>query len=232
MARHATGHVQVRKGKRGDVFYVKLRHPSGSEQRIRLGRVWSERSRPPAGIPHPPSRGGGASSDPYRYSPRRDSRPGTAQRRTFGDAVAEWLRYVELDKGRKPSTLRDYRSTAYGAFVPEFGDQAVLGSITDEHVRTIASGCWTGSARAGPRRNGWCSYVRGQAGDRPQVDSRQPADKWERCPSRRSGSSTFSTSNRSRAWPQGRGDVLRCRRRRGLHRVAHWRAPRAQMARC
>jgi hypothetical protein len=31
---------------------------------------------------------------------------------TVGDAVAEWLRYVEHDRAVKPSTLTDYRCTA------------------------------------------------------------------------------------------------------------------------
>jgi hypothetical protein len=29
---------------------------------------------------------------------------------TFADAGAEYLRYIEVDRGRKPSTLRGYRS--------------------------------------------------------------------------------------------------------------------------
>jgi len=29
---------------------------------------------------------------------------------TFADAAAEWLRFVEEDRKRKPSTLRDCRS--------------------------------------------------------------------------------------------------------------------------
>ncbi len=34
---------------------------------------------------------------------------------TFADAAAEYLRYIEHDRGRKPSTLRGYRSTIDGA---------------------------------------------------------------------------------------------------------------------
>jgi hypothetical protein len=35
---------------------------------------------------------------------------------TFADAAAEWLRYVEFDRQRKPSTLEGYGSTAgYGS---------------------------------------------------------------------------------------------------------------------
>jgi hypothetical protein len=34
---------------------------------------------------------------------------------TFADAAAEWLRYVEQERGRKPSTIADYRCGAVGA---------------------------------------------------------------------------------------------------------------------
>jgi hypothetical protein len=41
--------------------------------------------------------------------------------RTIGPACAEFLRYVEVDLDRKPSTLRDYRSTIQAHLVPAFG---------------------------------------------------------------------------------------------------------------
>src|SRR5688572_28807271 len=49
----ATGHVRVIARKGGDVFYAKLKipRPDGTvyEPQRRLGRVWSKRTRPPAG---------------------------------------------------------------------------------------------------------------------------------------------------------------------------------------
>ena len=41
---------------------------------------------------------------------------------TFADACAECLRYMEHDLDRKPSTLRDYRSTIRAHLVPAFGE--------------------------------------------------------------------------------------------------------------
>jgi integrase len=41
---------------------------------------------------------------------------------TFADAAAEWLRYVEEERGRKPSTLADYRSVVKVHFLPAFGE--------------------------------------------------------------------------------------------------------------
>ena len=49
----ATGHVRVIARKGGDVFFAKLKipRPDGTvyEPQRRLGRVWSKRTRPPAG---------------------------------------------------------------------------------------------------------------------------------------------------------------------------------------
>jgi hypothetical protein len=41
---------------------------------------------------------------------------------TFAQAAREWLRYVEVDRGRSPSTVRDYRRLVEETFVPLFGE--------------------------------------------------------------------------------------------------------------
>jgi integrase len=56
--------------------------------------------------------------------------PGASSNRTFGDAVAEWLRYVEHEKGLRVTTLGDYQRTAHAALVPSFGEDTPLDSIT------------------------------------------------------------------------------------------------------
>jgi hypothetical protein len=45
-----SGHAYLRQGKRGDVWYVKYRLPDGRQKKERLGRAWTERSRPPSGF--------------------------------------------------------------------------------------------------------------------------------------------------------------------------------------
>jgi len=64
---------------------------------------------------------------------------------TFADATAEYLRYVEHDRGRKPSTLQGYRSAIHAHLLPAFGTMAI------EHVTTEAIERWVaqfpGSAR-------------------------------------------------------------------------------------
>ncbi|OAI39269.1 hypothetical protein AYO39_03020 [Actinobacteria bacterium SCGC AG-212-D09] len=44
---------------------------------------------------------------------------------TFADAAAEWLRYVEEDRVRKPSTVATYRALLRSRILPAFAEQAV-----------------------------------------------------------------------------------------------------------
>ncbi len=53
---------------------------------------------------------------------------------TFADAAAEWLRFVEEDRERKPSTLQDYRSIVRGRLLPAFGAMP-LEEVTVEVVQ-------------------------------------------------------------------------------------------------
>ena len=52
---------------------------------------------------------------------------------TFRDAAEEWLRYVEHERGRKPSTIADYRSALNAHLNPAFGDLP-LEQITTETI--------------------------------------------------------------------------------------------------
>ncbi|HMJ35385.1 MAG TPA: tyrosine-type recombinase/integrase [Baekduia sp.] len=53
---------------------------------------------------------------------------------TFGDAVAEWLAYVEHEKQRKPSTVRDYRNVARHDLLPRFGAETPLRRVVRGRV--------------------------------------------------------------------------------------------------
>ncbi len=54
---------------------------------------------------------------------RRDRLPGMVRTAaTFADAASEWLRFIEEDRERKPSTLNDYRSGLRAHLLPAFGD--------------------------------------------------------------------------------------------------------------
>jgi Peptidase M1 N-terminal domain/Phage integrase, N-terminal SAM-like domain len=44
---------------------------------------------------------------------------------TFGDAAAQYLRYISVDRGRKPTTVQDYRLVIDTRLLPAFGDMRV-----------------------------------------------------------------------------------------------------------
>jgi len=129
-----SGHVKLVYGKRGPVWFVKYRFKSGTQKQVRLGPGWTERSRPPAG--YFTRKLAEAEKERILTELRRGEipDPGDSTGKTFGDAVAEWLRYVETEKARKPSTLRDYRNTARGSLEPEFGVNTPLERITGERI--------------------------------------------------------------------------------------------------
>lgn len=53
---------------------------------------------------------------------------------SFGEACAEWLRYVEHDRQRRPSTLRDYRNVVNGYLLPEFGADTPLERVSTPRI--------------------------------------------------------------------------------------------------
>jgi hypothetical protein len=70
----------------------------------------------------------------------RGTLPGLARTGvTFGEAAAEWLRYIEHDRGRKPSTVVGYKTIVRAQLVPAFGEFP-LESITTAMIET-----WIGS---------------------------------------------------------------------------------------
>lgn len=106
-----SGHVVLRQGARGSVYYLKYRLPDGRQVKRRLGKAWTERGRAPAGYYTP------RTAEEALQAILTDARRGTLAGMTtvdakFADASAEWLRYVQHDRDVKPSTLSDYRHMA------------------------------------------------------------------------------------------------------------------------
>jgi hypothetical protein len=71
-------------------------------------------------------------------SARRGTLPGMVRTgATFADAAAEYLRYIEHDRGRKPSTVRGYRSAIGAHLLPAFGElpvEAVTAEVIERWV--------------------------------------------------------------------------------------------------
>ena len=56
---------------------------------------------------------------------------------TFGHAAREWMRYVEHDRKRRPSTIRDYRRELETRLIPEFGEGTPLSEITTADIEAF-----------------------------------------------------------------------------------------------
>jgi len=113
---------------RGPVWYAKYRLPDGRQVQKKLGPAWTERGRPPAG--YFTKRQAEAWLREILDEARRGTPSGMVRTgASFADAAAEWLRYVEHDRGRKPSTVDGYRSIVRSELLPRFGDMA-LESVT------------------------------------------------------------------------------------------------------
>jgi hypothetical protein len=119
-----TGHVFRVERARGPVWYAKYRLADGRQVQKKVGPAWTERGRPASG--YVTKR---LAEDWLRETldqARRGTLPGMVRTgATFADASAEYLRYVAVDRGRKPSTVRGYRSVLEAHLLPAFGEMAV-----------------------------------------------------------------------------------------------------------
>jgi integrase len=139
-----TGHVFRVDRKRGPCWYAKYRLPDGRQVQKKLGPAWTERGRPPAG--YFTKRVAEAWLREVLEDARRGTLPGMLRTgATFADAAAEYLRYIEVDRGRKPSTVRGYRSTIAKHLLPAFGSMSVE-EVTPEVIERW-SASFVGSIR-------------------------------------------------------------------------------------
>jgi integrase len=139
-----SGTVFRREGARRPVWYAKYRLADGRQVQKRIGPAWTERGRPAAG--YFTRRTAEAWLRDVLDQARRGTLPGMVRTgATFADAAAEYLRYVEQDRGRKPSTVRGYRSVIHAHLLPAFGGLAVERVTTPVIEHWIAG--FDGSAR-------------------------------------------------------------------------------------
>ena len=103
-----SGHVFRVERKRGPVWYAKYRLPDGRQVQRKIGPAWTERGRPPAG--YFTKRTAEEWLRDVLDEARRGTLPGMVRTgATFADAAAEYLRYVEHDRG---ASRRRCRATA------------------------------------------------------------------------------------------------------------------------
>lgn len=167
---------------------AKWRDAGGQHQRV-LGKAWSGRGRPTNGYlsKHAAQR----ELDAILAEARRGQlvaplRPvGGA---VFADAAAEWLRYVEHDRKRRPSTLRDYRIVVGTVLLPAFGD-APLEALTSAHIDAFRSRLVAEGRLSARTINKYLALIHGilKRAQRVYGLSANAAAGVERQPTRRSG---------------------------------------------
>jgi hypothetical protein len=132
LPRAVSGHVFRVDGRRGPRWYAKYRLPDGRQVQKALGPAWTQRGRPAEG--YFTKRTAEAWLRDVLDQARRGMLPGMVRTgATFADATQEWLRFVEQERGRKPSTLADYRSVVRAHLLPAFGEKP-LESVTTEMI--------------------------------------------------------------------------------------------------
>src|SRR5215210_6349862 len=136
VAPRVSGTVYRRARKNGDQWYAKGRI-NGRQFKRRIGPVWTQRGRPPTGY--------------YTRRTAEDALQAILTRHTLAEACEGWLRYIEFDKARAPTTVEDYRRTVHNHFLPAFGAETPVSAITTEQIdawteRLLADGKLTRSS--------------------------------------------------------------------------------------
>ncbi len=127
------------------MWYAKYRLADDRQVKNKLGPAWTVRGRPPAG--YFTKRLAEEWLRSILDQARRGALAGMVRTgASFEDAAAEYLRYIEHDRGRKPSTVRGYRSAIEAHLLPAFGSMAVEDVTTEAIERWMAG--FEGSARS------------------------------------------------------------------------------------
>lgn len=142
--RRVTGHIKLVERRAGPVWYAKTRVPGRTPEQTtrRLAPAHLGGGKPRVG--HLTRRQAEDALADLLAAERRlvggrayDHLPDGA---TFADAAGEFLRHVELVKGREQSTLSDYRSSLNAHLLPRWADRPVA-SITPAEIADLRDDC-------------------------------------------------------------------------------------------
>lgn len=137
MSADPSGHVYRVERQRGPQWYAKYRLPDGRQVQKRIGPAWGGRGRPPSGWYT--KRTAEAWLREVIDQARRGTLVGLVRTDvTFEEAASEWLRYIEHDRERKPSTIAGYRALLRSQLLPAFGDLPIESITTPTIERWIA----------------------------------------------------------------------------------------------
>src|SRR3954453_21659155 len=137
MAQPVSGHVFRYEGKRRPTWRGEKWVAGGPPGQKTLGPAWTARGRPPAG--YFTKRTAEAWLRRTLAEAAAGTLPGLVRTgATVADACAEDLRYIEHDRQRKPSTLRDYDSIFRNHVLPHLSE-ICLEDLTPERVERWAA---------------------------------------------------------------------------------------------
>jgi integrase len=137
-ARQPSGHVRLVQRRSGAVYYAKYRLPDGRQVQRRIGPAWSGRALPPDG--YYTRRAAEAWLHDVLDQAQRGTLPEQATSgTTVAEAAEEWLRYIEEDRLRKPSTVKGYRWMVNAQILPAFGTRRLVDVTTAEIERWVMS---------------------------------------------------------------------------------------------
>jgi integrase len=125
MAR-VTGSILTVKRQSGDVLFLKARDRNGRQIKRRLGPAHAVRGAGPTGS-WTRKQAEDALRDWLTDLGRMSDEP--AESMTLDTAARAWLHYIEHERERAPSTVRDYRNTLNGRVVAYFGPDTPLHAI-------------------------------------------------------------------------------------------------------
>ncbi len=133
-----SGHVFRVERKSGPQWFAKYRLPDGRQVQRKIGPAWPARGRPTAG--YFTKRTAESWLRNVLDEARKGTLPGLVKTDvTFADAAEEWLRYIEHDRGRKPSTVAGYRALLRSQLLPTFGELPIE-SITTAMIEAWIAG--------------------------------------------------------------------------------------------
>jgi integrase len=128
--------VRVIERKTGPVAYAKLKLPDGSQPCPRLGKLWTKRTRPPAGYITMGQAEARLQAILAGDDPLVNIDP-TRVVVTFEQACDEHLRYLEHDRQRKESYLKDCRSIIRASLKPLVGADTPVAHVTTLDVDRV-----------------------------------------------------------------------------------------------
>jgi len=125
-----SGHVTTVKRKKGDVFYLRYRLPSGKHVKKRLGMVWRKDGRPPKGH----FTKGQAEAELRKALVEAEEETPPSDSASFGQACKEFVRYVRDVRQIDNKTASDYEGVIDGYLIPEFGEDTPAEEIDADGI--------------------------------------------------------------------------------------------------